>query len=90
MRTRCSSCAVAPLPPEDLAVGGYRTVPSPEGTWAYRRGESTTVALNMSDAPATFDDVGGTVAVCTDPALEGSVAEGSLSLAAWTAAVVTA
>jgi alpha-glucosidase len=86
----CRRTIAARAAHEDLAVGGYRTVPSPEGTWAYRRGESTTVALNMSDAPATFDDVGGTVAVCTDPALEGSVAEGSLSLAAWTAAVVTA
>jgi len=46
--------------------------------------------LNMSDAPATFDGVRGTVSVCTDPALEGSVAEGSVTLAAWTAAILTA
>ena len=86
----CRRTIAARTAHEDLAVGGYRTVPSPEGTWAYRRGESTTVALNMSDAPATFDGVRGTVSVCTDPALEGSVAEGSVTLAAWTAAILTA
>ena len=32
--------------------GAYRSLPSPEGTWAFARGEGTTVLLNMSDAPA--------------------------------------
>jgi hypothetical protein len=42
----------------------------------------------MSDAPATVDGVRGTLTVCTDHALEGSVAEGALTLAPWTGAVV--
>jgi hypothetical protein len=73
---------------DDLAVGDYRSLPSPEGTWAFRRGVATTVALNMSEAPATFGDVRGTVAVSTDPELEGSVAEGALTLGAWSGVVL--
>jgi alpha-glucosidase len=73
---------------DDLALGDYGSLPSPEGTWAFRRGAATTVLVNMSDAPAAFGDVRGTVAVCTDPALEGSVAEGALTLGAWTGVVV--
>ncbi len=33
----------------DLALGTYGSLPSPEGTWVYGRGERTTVALNMSE-----------------------------------------
>ena len=51
-----------------------------------RRGHA--VLLNMSDAPATFDGVGGTVTVCTEHTLEGSSVEGALSLGPWSGAVV--
>jgi len=33
----------------DLVEGDYETLPSPEGVWAFRRGESTGVAVNLSD-----------------------------------------
>ena len=33
---------------EDLAVGSYRSLPSPEGTWAFARGDARTVVVNMS------------------------------------------
>ncbi len=73
---------------DDLAVGPYRSLGSPPGTWAFARGEGTTVLLNMSGAPATFDGVRGTVTVATAPALEGSSLEGALTLPAWSGAVV--
>ena len=73
---------------EDLAVGTYRSLDSPEGTWAWARGERTTVLLNMSEADATFA-LAGTVTVSTDPGLEGTAVEGPLTLSAWSGAVVT-
>jgi alpha-glucosidase len=73
---------------DELAVGPYRSLDSPAGTWAFRRGEGTTVLLNLSDAPATFGDVRGTVTVATGPELEGSSIEGALTLPAWSGAVV--
>jgi alpha-glucosidase len=73
---------------DELAVGPYRSLDSPEGTWAFRRGEGTTVLLNLSDAPATFDGVHGTVTVATGPELDGSSIEGALTLPAWSGAVV--
>ena len=93
--TRSSSCAAGPSRPasasDDLAVGSYRSLPSPEGTWAYARGDGATVLLNMcGDAGATSTTCTGTVAVSTDRGLEGSSVEGALTLAPWSGAVVTA
>jgi alpha-glucosidase len=39
----------------DLIAGAYESLPAPPGVWAYRRGESTAVALNLSDEPAAFE-----------------------------------
>jgi glycosidase len=75
---------------DDLALGAYRSLPSPDGTWAYSRGEGTVVLLNMSDVPADFVDVRGRVIVASDGALEGAAAEGTLTLAPWTGAVLAA
>ena len=44
--------------------------------------------LNLSDTPATFGGVSGTVTVGTEHTLEGSSIEGALSLGAWSGAVV--
>ena len=84
----CRRVIAARAGDDDLAVGAYESLPSPEGTWAFGRGDATTVVLNMTEAPATFSGVRGIVAVCTDPALEGSSAEGALTVAAWTGAIV--
>jgi alpha-glucosidase len=73
---------------DDLAVGDYRSLDAPEGTWAYARGDGTTVLLNMSDDSVTFEGVEGTVALATDHTLEGSSIEGALTLPAWIGAVV--
>jgi alpha-glucosidase len=33
----------------DLQGGAYETLPAPDGVWAFRRGENTTVAVNLTD-----------------------------------------
>ena len=72
----CRRAIAARRASEDLAVGSYRSLPSPEGTWAYARGEDSRL-LNMSGDPATFEGVAGTVTVSTEHGLEGSSVEGS-------------
>ncbi len=76
---------------EDLAVGSYRSLPSPAGTWAYRRGgdQGATVLLNMSSETVSFGDVSGTVLVSTEHGLEGAVVDEALALPPWGGAVVT-
>ena len=86
----CRRAIAARTASEELAVGPYRSLPSPEGTWAYVRGEGTTVLLNLSERPATFDGVRGTVTVATAHELEGSSIEGGLTLEAWSGVVVAA
>jgi alpha-glucosidase len=39
----------------DLVEGAYESLPAPEGVWAFRRGEQTTVAVNLSDEVAELD-----------------------------------
>jgi alpha-glucosidase len=85
----CRRAIAARHASEDLAVGSYRSLPSPDGTWAYARGDGATVLLNMSGGDPTFDGVTGTVTVSTEPHLEGSGLEGALTLPPWSGAVVT-
>jgi alpha-glucosidase len=73
---------------EDLAVGRYRSSPSPDGTWVFTRGDRTAVALNLSDAPHDLGDLGGTITLATDRAREGTPVEGGLPLAPWQGVVV--
>jgi alpha-glucosidase len=72
----------------DLRTGAYATAPAPGGAWAYRRGDGTAVALNLSDAPVTVEGVGGRILVGTDRGRDGGDAGGSLELAAWEGVVV--
>jgi len=39
----------------DLVAGAYESLPSPDGVWAFRRGDHTTVAVNLSDDAAELD-----------------------------------
>ena len=39
----------------DLHAGTYATLPAPAGAWAFRRGERTAVALNLSSRPVELD-----------------------------------
>jgi alpha-glucosidase len=69
----------------DLRDGAYETLPAPTGAWAWRRGERTFVALNLSDAPVTVE-LDGTVLIATDRALDGAQFDGTL--APWQGVVV--
>ena len=80
----CRRTIAARQASEDLAVGSYRSLPSPEGTWAYaRRRRRHRAAQHVDGDPVTFDDVAGTVAVSTEHGLEGSSVEGALTLPPW-------
>jgi alpha-glucosidase len=72
----------------DLAVGAYRSLPSPEGTWVFARGSATVVALNMSETAREISDLAGRISVATDRALEGTVVDGAAHLAPWTGVVI--
>ena len=72
----------------DLRGGAYATLLAPAGAWAWRRGESHTVALNLSGAEVTVEDVRGRVAIATDRARDGEAVEGALTLPPWQGAVV--
>jgi alpha-glucosidase len=39
----------------DLLEGAYETLPAPHGVWAFRRGEGTVVAINLSAEPVELD-----------------------------------
>jgi len=84
----CRRVIAARRASEDLAVGPYRSLASPDGTWAWARGEGTTVLLNMSGGAATFASGPGIVTVCTDAAREGVSADSTLTLPGWSGAVV--
>jgi alpha-glucosidase len=40
----------------DLVDGAYETLPAPAGVWAFRRGEETTVAVNLTNDAVELDD----------------------------------
>ena len=75
-----------PSAPE-LRTGGYRQLDTPEGAWAWRRGDGVTVALNLSGHDCTVPGVEGTVAVSTG-GRAGERLAGSVSSRAWEGVVV--
>ncbi|MDQ5821087.1 MAG: alpha-amylase family glycosyl hydrolase [Actinomycetota bacterium] len=73
----------------ELRGGSYAAQASPDGTWVWRRGEGTVVALNLSDSDAAIDGIEGTVRVATDRGRDGERVDGSLALPAWSGALVS-
>ena len=72
----------------DLSTGAYATVPSPEGTWVWRRGTSITIAVNLTGSDATAEHLTGRVRISADRARDGEGVSGSLGLQAWDAVVI--
>jgi alpha-glucosidase len=64
----------------DLLDGAYRSLETPEGVWAYRRSERTTVALNFGTAPALVPGVSGAVVLSTEAGREGAASGPELRL----------
>ena len=74
----------------DLRSGAYASLPSPEGVWAWRRGEDTLVAINRSGEPVSPPLGPATILLGTERSRGGEAVEGSLSLGAWEGAVLRA
>ena len=45
----CSGLIAQRRASRDLLTGSYETLPAPDGVWAFRRGEQTAVAVNLTD-----------------------------------------
>jgi hypothetical protein len=73
---------------DELRTGAYVQLDAPADAWAYRRGDSTTVALNLSDVPVAVTGLRGAVAIGTDRGRDGEAVDGGIELAPWEAAVV--
>jgi alpha-glucosidase len=72
----------------DLRTGAYAQLEAPEGAWAYRRGEGTVVALNLSGRPVLVAGVAGRVAIATDRARDGEAVSEEVELGPWEGLVV--
>ena len=72
----------------ELRDGAYTELPTPIGTWAWRRGEDVVVALNLGSSPAEIDGIDGTVALATVRKRESEVATGRFTLGPAEGAVV--
>jgi alpha-glucosidase len=74
----------------DLGAADQSSVPAPDGVWAWRRGETTTIAVNHREDDATLPDVTGTIVLGTDRTRDGERLDGGLRLSPWEAVVVAA
>ncbi len=73
----------------ELRIGAYTRLPAPEGWWAWRRGESLVVALNLSASAGRMTvDGAGQILLATVRARDGQAVDGALELAAGEGALV--
>jgi alpha-glucosidase len=74
----------------ELRRGSYTTLSaSDDAVWAWRRGDRTIVAMNLSDDPRDVSNVGpGELRVSTIRARAGEQVKGTLRLEPWEAAIV--
>jgi alpha-glucosidase len=72
----------------DLHSGGYRTLAAPEGAWAWRRGDGTCVAVNLSDRRVRLGGLDGNLLIGTERDRVGRRLRGGLELAPWEGVVV--
>jgi len=72
----------------DLRSGAYASLPTPQGAWAWRRGEGTRVAVNLSGEPASLHLGPATIEIGTDRARDGEAVGGDLGLRPWEGAVL--
>jgi alpha-glucosidase len=72
----------------DLHSGAYATLAAPAGAWAWRRGEGTTIVVNLSDDDVTIDGLSGSVTFATDRSRAGEAVSGAIAVPAWHGVVV--
>jgi len=77
--TLCRDLLTARREREELRTGSYATLPSPEGVWAWQRGDGHAVAMNLSESEATVG-VTGTIVIGTDRGRDGEAVAGRLVL----------
>ncbi|HEU0303897.1 MAG TPA: alpha-amylase family glycosyl hydrolase [Gaiellaceae bacterium] len=73
----------------DLSSGAYAELPAPTGTWAWRRGRSVVVAINLAADETAIGGIDGSIALSTRRGREGERVAGSLRLAPSEGAIVT-
>jgi alpha-glucosidase len=73
---------------DDLRAGSYETVTFADGVWAWRRGDSILVVLNMSDGDAQLEGVQGRISISTLRARDGEALDGALVLGGWEGLVI--
>jgi alpha-glucosidase len=71
----------------ELRRGTYRQIPSPPGTWVWRRGQATTIALNLSDTNVRLRDIAGRILIDTTRSRDGHRVSGNLVLEPWQGAI---
>ncbi len=64
----------------NLRGGAYESLPSPPGTWVWRRGGRFATALNLGEDTCRVDGLTGSVSLGTDRRRDGEVVEGGLTL----------
>jgi alpha-glucosidase len=64
-----------------FVVTDYRSLSSPEGMWAFARGDNHLVVLNMSTEPLELGGLTGTVVLCTNRSRDSEVVASSLRMA---------
>jgi alpha-glucosidase len=72
----------------DLRSGSYATLEAPGGVWAWRRGDHTVVALNLTDAAVDASLGGGEVLVSTHRDRDGERIADDVRLHPWEALVI--
>ena len=72
----------------DLHSGDYRSLETKGGLWAWHRGSSHVVAVNLGDDPASLDGVTGRIVAHSVPGRVDAALAGSLDLSGWEGAVV--
>ena len=72
----------------DLTAGTYSRRSSPDGVWAYKRGQRFVVALNMSDDEVKVSRLRGTIRISTGRDRDGQSFSGGLELGGWEGVVV--
>ena len=55
----------------EFALADYRSLPAPEGVWAFGRGDGHVVVLNLSSDTVELHGLSGTVVLCTDRTRDG-------------------
>ncbi|MBA2311917.1 MAG: DUF3459 domain-containing protein [Actinobacteria bacterium] len=72
----------------DLQTGSYEPLETPQGVWAWRRGERVTVALNLSSQEVTLEDLSGEVALSTNRDRDGDRIGDRVSVGPWEGLVI--